>query len=70
MLSPETQAKFAIWRAKAAEGTLTIEEQKEAIAAIRGDRRAAAVTKESATRKRAKAIIPNADDLLDELNSL
>jgi hypothetical protein len=67
--SPELQSKIAIWRAKAAEGTLTQEEMREAIAALRGDRKAAQNASESSTKRvaKAKAAIPDADSLLDEL---
>jgi len=66
----ELQAKIASWRLRAAEGTLTREEMKEAIIHLRAGRVAAAAV--SAPAKRAKAIreIPKAGDLLDELEGL
>jgi len=65
--SPEVQSKISIWRQKALEGTLTLEEMKEAIVILRGGRVSAAHASEGARRKTAKAAIPSADDLLAEL---
>ena len=48
-MSPELVSKIAHWRAKAANGTLTADEMREAIAALRADRVGAAVA--SATSK-------------------
>ena len=71
--SPEIQAKIQLWRQKAREGTLTQDEMREAIAALRQDRTSAAgvsaVAKERKATSRAKANI-NSDDLLGELDSL
>ena len=60
-------SKIALWRSKAADGTITLEEMKDAILALRQDRRAAAVSSATAKRAAAKATIPNAEDLLKEL---
>lgn len=70
--SPELQSKIATWRQRAIEGTLTLEEMKEAITAMRQDRVGASYASEGAATKRkaAKAAIPNADDLLSELQGL
>ena len=70
MISPELLAKIALWRQKAIEGTLTLEEQKEAIRVMRADRRNAATSSEGARRKKAKAEIGSADDMLGELKGL
>lgn len=70
MQSPELQAKIAEWREKARQGTLTIEEMKEAISAIRGDRKGAAIASEASKRKAAKKAIPDAKSLLSELGGL
>ncbi len=71
--SPEMQAKIQLWRQKAREGTLTQEEMREAIAALRQDRvRAASASATSRGKRvttRAKANI-NSDDLLGELDNL
>lgn len=68
--SPEIIAKIAVWRAKAAAGDMSVEEYREAIAAIRGDRKSAAVASENSKRKKAAAVIPDAKALLGELGSL
>lgn len=71
--SPELQLKIQQWRAKAREGTLTPEEMREAIAALRKDRGAVptATAGSKTTRERkAAAAKPNSDSLLDELNNL
>ncbi len=60
-------SKIALWRRKAADGTITLEEMNEAILALRQDRRAAAESSATAKRTTAKAVIPNAEDMLKEL---
>lgn len=71
--SPELQLRIQAWREKARNGTLTQEEMKEAILALRQDRISLAlptagsrVTKE----RKAAAAKPNAAALLDELDKL
>lgn len=68
-MTPETLGKIAVWQAKALDGTLTLEEQREAIAVMRADRKMSASTgsSTSARRAKAKAEIPDADDMLGEL---
>lgn len=68
--SPETLSRIAILRQKAADGTASLEEMREAVRLLRGDRRAAATSSESSRRSKAKAVIPNADDMLGELEGL
>ena len=72
MISPELQSNLATWRAKAAEGTLTFEEMKEAVIALRAGRREASKTAQNAAVKRKKAIaaIPSAADMMSELEGL
>lgn len=65
-MTPEVASRIATWRQKALEGTLSIEDMKEAILAIREGRRGAATASEAA-RKRAKKEIKSAEDLLSEL---
>lgn len=67
--SLDLQAKLAIWRQKAVAGTLSLEEMREAVRAIRGDRKIAASVSEvsRAKKNQLKAAIPSADDMLDEL---
>ena len=71
--SPEMQAKIQLWRQKAREGTLTQDEMREAIAALRQDRVGAAsvsaTSREKRATTRAKANI-NSDALLGELDNL
>ena len=67
-MTPELNAKIAIWRAKALDGTITLEEMKEAILALRAGRVSAATASEASRRSKAKVEIPNADDLLAEMS--
>ena len=67
MYSPETQARIAAWRHKEATEGLSLEDQKEIVALLRGERRSAAVSSEQSKRARAKKEIKSADDLLAEL---
>ena len=66
-MSPEVQAKIAAWRAKAAANTLTPEEMAEAIKILRADRLGAAIASDKSRRSKAKAEVPDAEDLLAEL---
>lgn len=63
-MNPELQAKIAIWRVKAANNTLTVEEMTAAMAALREGRMAAAAT---AVKTKAPKVIPTAQSLLDEI---
>lgn len=66
----ELQIKFAEWRRKAAEGTITLDEMKEAVLLVRAGRMAASAAAQSSKRTAAKKVIPNASELLDELDGL
>ena len=66
----DLQNKIAAWRLKAADGTLTLEEMKEAIIHLRQGRVAAVTASAAAKRKKSIAEIPQADDLLGELEGL
>ena len=68
-MTPEAQAKIAIFRHKAAEGSLTPDEMREAVLLMRENRVAAATTA-SVARKKAIKAVPSADDLLSELGDL
>ena len=63
--------KIQIWRAKCTDGTITIDEMREAIAAIRKERVSAQETSTKSKAKKAdakaKAQPINSDDLLGEL---
>lgn len=71
--SPELQLKIAQWRDKARQGTLTQDEMREAIAALRSDRtsipQATAGSKVTKARTAASKK-PDSDDLLSELEGL
>jgi hypothetical protein len=67
MYSPELQSKIAIYQARLAEGTLPEEEWIAIIREIRGDRKAARAASDSSRRAKAKAEIPDADDLLKQM---
>jgi hypothetical protein len=66
-LTVPLSVKIEEWRRKAAEGSLTTDEMRECIAAIRQGRVSASVR--SATSRAAKAPV-NVDDLLGEINKL
>jgi hypothetical protein len=69
-VSPELQSKIAHWRAKAVNGTLTADEMREAITALRQDRVGAAVASATSKAGKVKAAPPDASSLLDELEGL
>jgi hypothetical protein len=69
-MTPEMMSQIGIWRQKAAEGTLTLEEMRQAILALRGDRRGAAVASEKSRKAKAPKAEVRADDLLSELEGL
>lgn len=66
----ELQMKLAEWRRKTQEGTISLEEMKEAIIVLRQGRVAAAAASATAKRKTAAKVIPSAEDLLGELGEL
>jgi hypothetical protein len=70
VLSPELQSKISVWRQKALDGTLTIDEMREAIVLMRQGRMSAASASEQARRTKAKAAVKSADELLSELTNL
>lgn len=63
----DVQLKVSAWRQKAIEGTLTVEEMREAIQVLRQGRVGAAIASDTSRRKAAKSVVPSADDLLGEL---
>lgn len=67
MISQEQFQYISTIRAKSLSGTVTIEEYKEAIRIMRGDRLAAAQSGDAAKRAKAKKEIPSADALLDDM---
>jgi hypothetical protein len=66
-MTPELNAKIAIWRQKAIDGTLTIEEMKEAISALRQGRVSAGIASATSRAKKAKVEVPSAANLLAEM---
>ena len=66
----ELQAKIASWRLRAAEGTLTLDEMREAVRYLRAGRVAAANASAVSKRKTAIAVIPSAADMLADLEEL
>jgi hypothetical protein len=70
MYSPEVQSRIAIFTQKMLEGTLTVEEMKEAVTIMRGDRTAALRHSSSSRIAKAKSEIKHADDMLSELGDI
>lgn len=68
--TPETLMRIQLLRAKIADGSITMEEMVEGVKLMRGERRSAVGTTAVAKAAKAKAMIPNADDLLNELGGL
>lgn len=68
--SPEVQSRIAVLRAKALDGSLSIDDMKEAINLMRADRTGAAVASANSKAKAAKTAVPNVSDLLDEIGGL
>lgn len=66
-MTPELQSKIAVWRQKAQDGTLSIDEMKEAIIVLRAGRVSASHASAAARQAKAKTNIPNAGDLLASL---
>ena len=67
MYSPELQSKIALWRQRAAEGTMTQDDYREAITLLREGRLAAA---HAAASSKGKKPPVDGDSLLDELSGL
>lgn len=70
MLSPEQQTRLAHYREKNADGSLTIDELKEAVIMMREARLAAQAANAASGKTKKKAPTKSADDLLGELESL
>lgn len=67
MISPQQIQYLSSIRAKSLAGTVTLDEYKEAIKIMRGDRQAAAQSGDAAKRAKAKKEIPSVDTMLDDL---
>jgi hypothetical protein len=67
-ITPELQSKLFVWRQKAADGTISLDDMREAIKALRAGRQSAVVeSKASGGTRKAKGPARSADDLLGEL---
>ena len=66
--SPETINRINELRRKMADGTITLEEQKQGIILLRANRTSALSTSKSPSKAKAKKVIKSADDLLSELD--
>jgi len=66
-ISPELSQKISEWRIRCADGTITQEEMIEAVRYLRAGRVASASSAAVTKRKAAIKAIPNAADLLDEI---
>lgn len=67
-MSPELVSQIAIWRQQASEGNLTIDQMRQAVILLRGDRKTAAVSSDQARKQKARKEIKTADEMLKELN--
>jgi hypothetical protein len=56
-----------LWRQRCVDGSISEADLTEAMTALRGERKAAASQTKAARTKVAKAAIPNAKSLLDEM---
>ena len=68
-MTPDTLNRLAQLRMKSQEGTISLEEMKEAIRMLREDRANSARTSRGSTSKAAKAV-RSADDILSGLDAL
>ena len=70
-MAPEVAAKISVIRQKMVEGVATLEELKEAVVMMRGDRKIAmsAPTGGKKSAAKPKAVV-NADDMLNELDNI
>lgn len=69
-MTPDLEAKIAVWRQQAVEGTLSPADMAEAIRVMRQGRVGAAIASDKARKSKAIVAIPSADDLLSELGGL
>ncbi len=68
MTSPELSNRIQVWRQKANANTLTIDDMREAISALRESRMSAAEASAAKPRSRTTKSAPRAaDDMLSEL---
>lgn len=67
VVPPPLQSKIDMWRRKMADGTITLDEMKEAVIALRQGRTNAAQAAASAGKKSTKKPTRSAEDMLGEL---
>ena len=65
-MTPELEMQVMQWRAKAAQNKLTPEEMTDAIRIVRDGRMSAAASSTTAKKAAAKAVVVDADQLLDD----
>jgi hypothetical protein len=70
IVTPEMSMKIAAWRQKVAEGTLTLDDMKEAIVYLRAGRVNAQNASAASKRKKAIVAIPSAADMLSDLENM
>lgn len=63
-------SRIAVWRQKAIDGSLTIDDMKEAIAYFMQDRAATPPPASRTSTRKAAAPLPSAEDLLSGLDDL
>jgi hypothetical protein len=70
--SPELLNQISVWRQKSADGTITLEEMREAVKLLRGNRLGAqnAAAASKAKSKSSSGPSKSAGDLLSELDGL
>jgi hypothetical protein len=66
--SPELLAQLSIWRSKSLDGTMTVDDMREAIIALRDGRVSACFASKAARVKVVKNPLPSAEDLLEKLS--
>lgn len=71
--SPELLNQIAVWRQKSTDGTITLEEMREAVKVLRAGR-VSAITEagvaKRASAKKSKGPVRSADDLLGDLDKI
>lgn len=69
-MTPELMQKISVWRQKSLDGTITQDEWKEAIQALREDRRNAVAQAKTSSRAKAAGPVRSAEDILKGLDSI
>jgi hypothetical protein len=70
MISPELQSKLFLWRQKSDNGTITLEEMREAVKELRAGRLTAGMAAKTTGSRKAKGPTQSADAMLSELEGL